>query len=173
MNTYQQIIDALAAACGICASDTCTQIMGIHMNQIDLSLLTGAVGVFGAIVGAIVGALIAWNLNRKHDEQKQKRDVLRRFVANRYFLTENFVGKSINEPYIALNEAFVVFADSPPVISALKKFRQELKQNQIGHILTLIKAMAIASKVSIDKLDDDFISHPFTPNPQKCTSDKE
>ena len=68
---------------------------------------------------------------------------------------------------------FIVFADSPPVISALKKFRQELKQNQVDHILTLIKAMAIASKVCIDELDDDFISHPFTPNLQKCTSDKE
>lgn len=139
------------------------------MNQIDSSLLTGAVGVFGAIVGAIVGALIAWNLNRKHDEQKQKRDVLRRFVANRYFLTENFVGKIINEPYVALNEALIVFADSPCVISVLKKYHKEPKADNIP---TLIKAMANASGM-IDKLDDDFISRPFTPPPQKCTNDKD
>ena len=112
------------------------------MNQIVLSLLS-------AVIGVLIGALLTAHLHRKYDQLKQKRDVLRRFVGYRYFLAGNFVGKSINEPYIALNEAFVVFADSPCVICALKKFRQELKQNQVDHILSSSKRW---------------------PSPQKCVS---
>ena len=58
MNTHQQIIDALVAACGICTSDTCKQIMGTHMNQIDLALLTGAVGVFGQLLAQLLAHLL-------------------------------------------------------------------------------------------------------------------
>ena len=164
---HQQIIDALVIACEVFKSGTFKQIIEAYMNQIVLSLLSGMIGV-------IIGSFLQSYLHKRYNRLEQKRDVLRRFVANRHFLTESLRdSRDGTEPFISLNEMFIVFADSPPVISALKKFRQELKQNQVDHILTLIKAMAIASKVCIDELDDDFISHPFTPNLQKCTSDKE
>ena len=69
------------------------------------------------------------------------------------------------EPFIALNEIFVVFADFPPVISAIKKMYDEF--NQPGRLednfLTLIKAMAAASDVPIINLNDEFIMRPFIP----------
>ena len=79
-------------------------------------------------------------------------------------LTETRVGRD-GEPFVALNEVFVVYADHPPVISALKKMHEELGiQNRLSdNILTLTKAMAKAAKVPIRDLNDEFITRPFTP----------
>ena len=64
-----------------------------------------------------------------------------------------------------MNEIFIVFADYPEVISAVNRFHQELKlpHRTDDNILTLIKAMAKASDVPIDNLNDDFIVRPFAP----------
>ena len=141
------------------------------MDQITLSLLSG---VIGALLGALLVAFLQSYLHQKYDQREQKRDVLTRFVGNRHFLTGPLMGNSSAEPYISLNEIFIVFADSPSVISALKKFHQELNQpgRLVDNILTLTKEMATASDVRIDKLNDDFISRPFTP-PSKAGSEKD
>ena len=129
----------------------------LDMDQIVVSLLSG-------VVGALLATFIQSHLHRKYDRLQQKRDVLRRFVGNRHLLTRKPVNSNV-EPFIALNEIFVVFADCPSVISALRKFHEELGQSnrEIDNILTLVKTMATASDVQVVHLNDDFIARPFAP----------
>ena len=94
-----------------------------------------------------------------------KRDVLRRFVGNRYVLTSPPNISREGEPFVALNEIFVVYAEHPQVIAALKKMHEELgtKNRLVDNILTLTKAMAKAAEVPVQELNDEFIARPFTP----------
>ena len=98
-----------------------------------------------------------------------KRDVLRRFVGNRYTLTESLKGHA-GEPFIALNEIFVVYAKDQQVITALKKMHEELglSGRLSDNIVMLTKAMALAAKVPIKGLNDEFITRPFTPPSEVC-----
>ena len=84
--------------------------------------------------------------------------------GNRFVLTKPGVG-SKGEPFIALNETFVVYADHPEVISALRKMHENLAlpDRLPDNLLSLVKAMAKAAKVPIHQLNDDFFLRPFTP----------
>lgn len=141
------------------------------MDKIILSLLSGMIG---ALLGALLVAFLQSYLHRKYDQVERKRDVLRRFVGSRHFLTGSLHGRTSAEPFISLNETFIVFADSPAVISALRKLHQELQRPDrlVDNILTLTKAMATASSVRMDNLNDDFIVHPFTPSSSERRGDK-
>ena len=100
----------------------------------------------------------------KRDELELRRDVFRRLFAYRYRLTESLAGKD-GEPFIALNEAFVVYADFPKVTNALTKLHDELEsEGQLTlNIIALVRAMADAANISVQDLDDGFIERPFTP----------
>ena len=96
---------------------------------------------------------------------RRKRDVLRRFAGNRYVMVESGLGvQPTGEPFVALNEAFVVFAGDSEVIEALETMHAELgRPNRlIDNILTLVKEMAAAADVPIG-LNDSFIERPFVP----------
>ena len=88
-----------------------------------------------------------------------KRDVLRRYMGNRYLLTKGRMGQT-GEPFVALNEAVIVFANNPPVIAALKKLKKEHNED---NRMMLVKAMAKAARLPTRKLDRDFFEYPFTP----------
>lgn len=125
-------------------------------TQIALAVI---VPLFSGIAGVVISALYY----RRYDRKKLKRDVLSRFVGNRHFLTKEHTSEG--EPFIALNEVFVVYADSPAVIAALKKMHEELQQPDrlVDNVVTLIKAMAKAAGVQLKDLNDSFIEKPFTP----------
>ncbi len=117
------------------------------------SLLSGIIGV----------AISAWYY-RRYDALKLKRDVLRRLSGNRHLLTV-VPCEAKAEPFIALNEAFIVFSDSPKVIAVLKRAHDELGQTDrlVDNLVTLMKEMAKASGVSMGDLNDSFLARPFTP----------
>ena len=129
----------------------------MNRTTIIATLLSG-------LISGLVVATFAFHLDSKHDERELKRDVLRRFVGNRYLLTELRMGHQ-GEPFVALNEAFIAYADHPEVISALRKMHEQLGvPNRLSdNILTLTKEMAKAAEVNIRTLNDDFITRPFTP----------
>ena len=116
------------------------------------------------LTSGAVSAILSFYLRWKYEKREIKRDVLRRFVANRYRLTGAYI--SDGEPFIALNEVFLVFSEHPQVISDLRIMHQELgiEERLIDNIVTLTKAMAKAAKVPIRDLNDEFIMKPFTPN---------
>ena len=72
--------------------------------------------------------------------------------------------QSNGEPFVGLNEAFVVFAANPEVIEALQIIHAELDRPNrlVDNIVTLVKEMAAAADVPID-LNDSFIERPFAP----------
>ena len=100
-----------------------------------LSFIGVMVNVFFTVRGNRSTAREIANLQNRHAEQLEetkqlleekryrrqwKRDVLARLVGNRHFLTDNWMGRSSGEPFIALNQAFVAFDDSRPVLDALE-----------------------------------------------------
>lgn len=116
------------------------------------------------LLSGILAVIISSWLQRRFNVLTIKRDVFRRFVGNRYFLTVSLKGQT-GEPFIALNEIFVVFSENQQVIAALKMMHEELSvPNRLNdNIVTLTKAMAKAAKVPTNDLNDEFISRPFTP----------
>ena len=126
--------------------------------------------LISALVSGLLATWVSFYLNRRYSEVGVKRDVLRRFVGSRYRLTEKYMsGEEYvggeGEPFIALNEVFVVYAEHPQVISTLRKMHEELgiPDRLRDNIVSLVKAMAEAAKVPIRELNDDFITRPFTP----------
>ena len=61
-----------------------------------------------ALVSGLLATCVSFHLNRKHMNDLFKRDVLRRLVGNRFLLTKPGCGGE-GEPFIALNETFVVY----------------------------------------------------------------
>ncbi len=100
----------------------------------------------------------------KRDELALRRDVLRRLLAYRYRLTKEFLGQD-GEPFIALNEAWIVFAGFSEVTAALTTMHDEIGQEGllIPNIVALVRTMAAASDISVHDLDDAFIENPFSP----------
>ena len=120
--------------------------------------------LISALVSGLLATWASFCLNRRYSEVEVKRDVLRRFVGSRYRLTGKEMGGE-GEPFIALNEVFVVYAEHPQVISTLRKMHEEISipDRVPDNIVSLVKAMAEAAKVPIRELNDDFITRPFTP----------
>jgi len=81
------------------------------------------------------------------------------------FLTDKMISEKNRDLFIALNEIFVVFSDSPKVITALAKMHSELAQagRLLDNLVTLVKEMSKASGVSFKQLNDNFIESPFVP----------
>ena len=129
-----------------------------------MNLTAIIVTIVASLLSGIVAVIVSTYYYRRYDKAKLKRDVLRRFVGNRHFLTVVPPG-SKGEPFIALNEAFIVFADSPDVIMSLKKMHKELGQPErlLDNIVALVKAMADSAGISLQDFDETLITKPFTP----------
>ena len=145
--------------------------------MIYLEVLTTAVAVLSALA-VILLACIAWQARNQpaklqqnqwdHDRQTLKQDVMRRIVGSGHRLPRGCIDS--DEPFIALNEASVVFSDSPEVIEALSK----LKNRGLGEPLApLLYSVVVAMARSVNITDDvemDFIGYPFVPGKVQTTT---
>ncbi len=118
-------------------------------------------------VAMVISARIMYVAECRRNKQEKlepKRDVLRRLVAHTYRLTKSLKGQD-GEPFIALNEANVVFSDSGDVMKALTKMHDELskKDRMIDNIKKLVEEMAKASEVPADNISKKILERPFTP----------
>ena len=124
--------------------------------------------LISTVAGGLIAVAASWvaisrqfRENRKRDLLAMRSDVLRRFIANRHFLTPKLLDHPGNlELFVALNEIFMVFADNESVIKTLKEAKKNSWQPE--DINQLIKAMAKA--VNVVDLEDEFIEEPFVPN---------
>ena len=131
--------------------------------------MTGAVlatSLVSGLIGAVVAVLIQSCINYRLGQLSMKRDVLRRLVGNLYTLTRNdpVPLQPGREPFVALNEALVVYSKDKAVLDALRAMRAGLGQpGQLAdNIVTLVKAMADVCGLAVN-LNDSFIDRPFTP----------
>ncbi len=116
-----------------------------------------------SLLSGLLAAWITLAVNASRDKRRIKRDVLRRLAGNRYFLTaQGLQLPSSGEPFVALNEVFIVFNDDKEVLDAVKQLRASGGASE--HVVALIKRMATAAGVQIH-LDDAFIDYAFTPGP--------
>ena len=132
-----------------------------------------SVAAWTAVASSIVAAvslcvaagsfLVAWKAWRR-DELAVRRDVLRRLVGNAYRLTQKWQGQE-GESFVALNEAFIVYADFPRVTSALESMRNELgRDGRLSlNLVTVVMAMADAAKVPVKSLDEEVHQQPVCP----------
>lgn len=126
------------------------------METLLVSLLSGLAGV-------VLATYLNSYLYQKHHRLSMKRDVLVRFVGNRHLFISDYRTNN-NEPFISLNQAFVVFEDSPAVMSALKDLHESVRTEFVNDkMVSLIKEMSKASRIDINNLNDSFLLNPFTP----------
>ena len=128
---------------------------------------TGLVAVTVGILTLFVSYMQARKLQRNQWDRNQldlRRDVLRRLVGYRYRLTDGYVGTE-GEPFIALNEIGIVFAESPKVIGALGTFRSDrIAGNSLAPSLTdLIRAICEDVGLPMTHVTEDFVDFPLTP----------
>ena len=135
--------------------------------------MEGLVSIFALVVSIVstgIAGVSVWMARRLQEEQwwrsglEVRRDVLRRLSGYRYRLTEGRMGQD-GEPFVALNEAWVVFAEFPEVRSALVKMHMglgepdRLSENHVS----LVRAMAGVARVPVDDIYDVMLGRPFTP----------
>ena len=123
-----------------------------------------------SVVSAGIAGVSVWMVRRLQKEQWERdglevrRDVLRRLSGYRYRLTEGRMGQD-GEPFVALNEAWVVFAEFSEVKDALVRMHMELGEpgRLSKNYVLLVRAMAKAARVPVGDLDDVMLERPFTP----------
>ena len=121
-------------------------------------------------VSSIVVAGGAWCINYEtlqRENLEDRRDVLRRIMGYSYRLTEGRTGQD-GEPFIALNEASIVFAEHREVIDALKNFHRGVTEEDEQfepNLVELVKAMIVASELPphAQDLPEQFLLEPFAP----------
>ena len=118
-------------------------------------------------LSALVASFLAHRFVQRRSRQALKRDVLYRFVGTRYVLTSLPIRvRADGEPFVALNQVSVVFADDPEVRRALRTMFDDLHtpQKLVPNIVALIKKMAEAADVTVgEEWDDNFFARPFSP----------
>lgn len=115
--------------------------------------------VASVISGGLMGALVSVIVYGKREKRQFKVDTLKRFAANRYDLR----GEEFSR---ALNEIFVVFHDSPPVVDALSSFHRTMISRQAPNVadddlMRLFKAMCKDVNIGYERLNDSFFLVPF------------
>ena len=121
-------------------------------------------------VSSMVIAGGAWCINYETLQRENlgdRRDVLRRIMGYSYRLTEGRAGQD-GEPFIALNEASIVFAEHREVIDALATLHRGVTKGEgqlEPNLVELVKAMIVASELPPHALDlpEQFLTTPFVP----------
>jgi hypothetical protein len=113
-------------------------------------------GIVAGIVGGILGVWLTSSAQEGQEVRRAKMEVLRKIAANRCALSDSNPMSEMRIPMAeAMNEAFVVFNDSPDVVAALARFRTatgqggEPQANKTGHLLEAIRAMSSNVGVTI------------------------
>ena len=128
------------------------------------------IAVIAVVIAAGAFGFSFWSFRERQmrDERNVRRDVLRRLVGNlSNLLIEGQEGTRDGEPYIALNEAMVVYADSPRVIDALVQMQYDLSvsgdiTNLPQNLEVVLREMAKAADVPFTHMDTGLILYPFT-----------
>lgn len=138
--------------------------------MIYLDVASAVSAIFSA-VAVLLLACMAWQARNQPAELQQKQwaqerltlkqDVLRRIVGHGHRLPRGLLDS--DEPFIALNEAEVVFSDCPEVLEALSRLRRSEPCEPPAPLLYAV-VVAMARGINItDEIDMDFVGYPFVP----------
>ena len=113
--------------------------------------------VLSSLLSGIIGVIISTIYYRFHEAKKIKIDTLTKVIANRYDLHGDNFSR-------ALNEIFIIFRKSRPVMEALSEFHKRTITPNVNNEdapLHLIKKMCDDVSVSYDGFNDSFFLRPF------------
>ncbi len=118
------------------------------------------VTIISSLLSGIVGVLISTFYYRRYEKRKAKFDTLQRFSANRFDLKGDPFSRT-------LNEIFVIFYDSPKVISALSNYHAKVSngENSEDELVRLFKSMCENLYIKYEQLNDSFFLRPFNTKP--------
>ena len=126
--------------------------------------------VVASLISGLLAVLISITVGACLDQREIKRDVLRRLAGHRYLLTDGRCPSPNGEPFVALNEAIVVFADHDDVLDALDALRTSDGRDDAELIVALIKRMATAAGIKINR-DDVWVANYYSArNPLRLSS---
>lgn len=130
---------------------------------VALSAQMITVTVFSSLLSGLVGVLVSTWVFYKLERHKQKLDLARRLLGNRF--------KPNGDAFsCALNELMGVFADSDDVLLKLQRFYEALqahgKPAADAALIDLLKAVCNASKLSQATLNDAYFLKTFNSHGQ-------
>ena len=130
-------------------------------------MLDVALPVAGVVVGVPLGVVLERFIADRAERRRMRRDVLRRFAAHRYVLTERGWCPE-SEFWAVLNEVIVAYIDDRDVLDELHTFRGHVGGDgfRSEHIVPLMQAMARAAKLDAEQLDSELIQYPFAAPPR-------
>jgi len=125
---------------------------------VSYALLT----IVAAIISGVAGVVISTVYYRRYEKLKVKTETAKRLIANRYDLT----GEEFTR---ALNEVFIIFHDSKPVINALAEFHNVITTRQTSlsndKLVKLFKEICKNVNIDYAAFNDSFFLQPFNTKP--------
>ncbi len=111
-----------------------------------------------SLVSGIAGSVLTIYFQSRAEKRQLKIDTLRQFVGYRHDLT----GEQFTK---ALNEIFVIFQDSEPVLDRLNDFHEVIvsgqKKTANNKLLSLFKEMCSDLRIDTSKYNDDLFLKSF------------
>lgn len=116
-----------------------------------------------SLVSGLAGALLTVVVLARREHRRSRVETLKRFAANRYDVTGDDFTRVINETFVAFN-------DSPPVMAALAEFHRAAvgnagEQTIQDRLVALFKTMCASSGVRLHAFNDSFFLTPFNTRP--------
>lgn len=112
--------------------------------------------IISSLLSGIVGVAISTFYYRRYENRKTKMDTFKRFFGNRYDLKSDAFSQAINEIY-------VVFKNSRPVMEALSQHHNAVTSNKGSEdeLVKLFKAMCRELDLDATDFNDSFFLTPY------------
>jgi hypothetical protein len=127
------------------------------------------IAILSALLSGLVATWVSIWFRDRYQARQAKLDIFRRLLGHRHVLLpgphDPATAVAFSE---AVNQIFVVFHDTPTVITALKLFWEAISEQASSvdmrnlRLLELFKAMAQHLKISAEPLGDNFFMRAFT-----------
>ncbi|MCI5222727.1 MAG: hypothetical protein D3924_08680 [Candidatus Electrothrix sp. AR4] len=119
------------------------------------------VTIFSSLLSGMIGIAVSTYYYQKHEARKLRLTLLSELIGNRH----NLKGDAF---VTTLNQVFVIFSYSQPVMDSLKNFHEKITDinKNTDHIndalLQLIKVMCDEMNISYNDFHDSFFLKPFS-----------
>ena len=119
--------------------------------------------IISSLLSGIVGVAVSTFYYRRYENRKTRMDTFKRFFGNRYDLK----GDAFSQ---ALNEIFVVFKNSKPVMEALSLHHKAVTSGKGSEdeLVKLFKSMCKDLDLDATDFNDSFFLTPYNTRPSSA-----
>lgn len=132
-------------------------------------MISIAVTLLSSLLSGAVATLITVKYYKNQEKRQRKLDLLASIMRNINSLTPGEPDNAVRELTGYLNEAYIVFNDSEEVLQLLDSFKEGGKNEAFKKV---IKSMCRDLKIDYSKINDEFITNPFTSSSCKKENDE-